>query len=217
MDDLIDDISRRMISRYTERYKKLGYDVKTLGWGSKEQQLARFAEIICGDIDFTDKSLVDIGCGFGDLANFLTKRNIKFKNYLGWDLNPDLINEARTMWKDQGQFSFDVMNIAAIEESKPVADIGIMLGVLNLNFRDEIDNYDYARRLVSSAFKIVKECLIVDFLSAKHSPDYPKEDFVFYYEPAVVLDFALTLTPNVELKHNYAPIPQKEFMIFIYK
>jgi SAM-dependent methyltransferase len=217
MGDIIDDISKRMISRYSERYKKLGYDVKTLGWGSKEQQFARFAQIVSSDVDFADKSLLDIGCGFGDLANFLAKGNIRFSNYLGWDLNPDLVNEARTIWKDQGQVSFDVKNIAAIEESKPVADIGIMLGVLNLNFRNEIDNYDYARRLVSSAFKLVKECLIVDFLSAKLSPDYAKEDFVFYYEPALILDFALTLSSNVELKHNYAPIPQKEFMIFIYK
>jgi len=32
-----------------------------------------------------------------------------------------------------------------------------------------------------------------------------------------MLDFALALSPNVVLKHNYAPIPQKEFMLFIYK
>lgn len=217
MDNIIHDISKKMISRYSDRYKKLGYDVKTLGWGTKEQQLARFAEVICADIDLTGKHLLDIGCGFGDLANFLVQQKIKFNTYTGWDLNPDLIREARSIWKNTAQCSFDVRNIASIEENKPITEIGIMLGVLNLNFGEEINNYDYAQRLILSAFKLVKDCLIVDFLSARLSPDYPKEDFVFYYEPSKILDFALTLSSNVELKHNYAPIPQKEFMVFIYK
>jgi hypothetical protein len=68
MDKIIHDISERMVTRYSDRYKKLGYDVKTLGWGSKEQQLARFEQTVKGDgeIDFTAKTILDIGCGFGD-------------------------------------------------------------------------------------------------------------------------------------------------------
>src|SRR5688500_13574430 len=144
MGDILDDISKRMVSRYSDRYKKMGYDVKTLGWGSKEQQLARFSEIIISDLILEGKDLLDIGCGFGDLGNFLTGKNIKLNHYTGWDLNPDLINEARRIWKDSQHFAFDVRNIATMESQEPVADIGVMLGVLNLNFRDEINNYDYA-------------------------------------------------------------------------
>src|SRR5688572_32700875 len=91
MDEIIDDISRRMISRYSERYKKLGYDVRTLGWGTKEQQIARFEQVIESGIDLSHKHVLDIGCGFGDLANFLIQKRISFKHYTGWDLNPDLI------------------------------------------------------------------------------------------------------------------------------
>ena len=62
-----------------------------------------------------------------------------------------------------------------------------------------------------------KNLLIVDFLSFKTTSDYKKEDFVFYHKPDEILKFALSLSENVVLKHNYAPIPQKEFMLFIYK
>jgi predicted alpha/beta hydrolase len=55
-------IYEETVERYSNRYKKLGYDVKTLGWGSVEQQEYRFSQTL--DIDFKDKSIVDIGCGF---------------------------------------------------------------------------------------------------------------------------------------------------------
>jgi SAM-dependent methyltransferase len=218
MDEIIQDISKRMISRYSERYKKLGYDVRTLGWGTKEQQLSRFEQVIKDGFDLQNKHVLDVGCGFGDLANFLLQKNITFKHYTGWDLNPDLINEARSIWKDVPNVSFDIRNIASLEENEPFeVDIAIMLGVLNLNFKEEINNYDYSKKLMNGVFGIVKDCLVVDFLSAKHNPDYPKEDFVFYHDPSEMLEFAFSLSQNVILKHNYAPIPQKEFMLFIYK
>lgn len=43
------------------------------------------------------------------------------------------------------------------------------------------------------------------------------EDFVFYHDPAEMLNYALTVTPDVTLHHNYLPIPQKEFMLVLYK
>ncbi len=206
-----------MILRYSDRYKKLGYDVKTLGWGTKEQQLKRFEAVLTGDVSLAKKTIIDIGCGFGDFANFLFQHEIEFNSYTGWDLNPDLINEAKNVWKDVPHLYFDVKNIATLEKQQPVADIGIMLGLLNLNFKNQINNYDYAAQLINTAFQLVGECLIVDFLSSNLSKDYPKEDFVFYYEPAKILELALKMSSNVELKHNYSPIPQKEFMLFIYK
>jgi len=63
----------------------------------------------------------------------------------------------------------------------------------------------------------VRELLVVDFLSLQYAPNYPKEDFVFYHDPLKMLEFAFELTPNVLLKHNYAPIPQREFMLYLYK
>ncbi|WP_027002085.1 class I SAM-dependent methyltransferase [Hugenholtzia roseola] len=210
------DISNKMIERYSTRYQHLGKDVRTLGWGSIEQQSYRFAQTFEGITFTTDKTILDIGCGFGDYLAQLKARNFPFKNYIGWDINPDLIEEAKQIWSSP-LASFEVKNIGSHRLEAPVADIGIMLGVLNLNLKNQIDNYDYSFQFIENAFSSVKELLIVDFLSTKHTPEYPVEDFVFYHNPAKVLEFALSLSPNVMLKHHYAAIPQKEFMLFIYK
>jgi SAM-dependent methyltransferase len=217
MDKIIQDISAGMIERYSSRYRTLGYDVKTLGWGNTEQQKYRFQQTLFSGIDLDGKSLLDIGCGFGDYIKVLEEQKINFQKYIGWDINPDLIEESKKIWKGNSKVSFEVNNLAESPVSEEVADVAIMLGVLNLNFKEKYNNYEYSKLFISKAFSLVNKLLIVDFLSSHNTQDYPKEDFVFYHDPAKILEFALTLSPNVELKHHYKPIPQKEFMLFIYK
>lgn len=216
MDKVFSDISQKMIDRYSKRYKELGYNVRTLGWGTEEQQHYRFKQSL-SVIDFSNnKSILDIGCGFGDYLALLMAERKPFKQYIGWDLNPDLIAEAKQIWKKSDSV-FEVNNIGEEKERTQVADIAVMFGVLNLNFHETFDNYEYSFKFIQNAFSLVNEVLVVDFLSSKFNPEYPKEDFVFYHDPAKMLEFGLSLTPNVILKHNYAPIPQKEFMLFLYK
>jgi len=218
MSNPIEEISKSMIERYSNRYNQMGYDVKTLGWGSKEQQEFRFMQAINTIIFDQPKSILDIGCGFGDLFALLLADKKPMSNFTGWDINPDLIGEANRIWESvEVSNHFNVVNLANHVCEKPVADIGFMFGVLNLNLKDNFDNYGYSKLFIQNAFSAVKEVLVVDFLSTQLTPDYPKEDFVFYHDPIKMLDFAFTLTPNVVLKHNYAPIPQKEFMLFLYK
>jgi len=207
------DISRQTIDRYNNRLMSYGKDIKTLGWGSAEQQECRFLNIIT-PLDINGKSILDIGCGFGDLFTFLASSSIKC--YTGWDLNPDLLKQANHI--DNPKVQYDIKDISnEVIDSVNRFDIGIMLGLLNYNLKSVDLNYEYSMQLINNAFSCVKEVLVVDFLSTHLAPEYPKEDFVFYHDPIKMFEFAFTLTPNVVLKHNYAPIPQKEFMLFLYK
>jgi len=204
-------ISKSTIDRYSERYKKLGRDVKTLGWGSDEQQRYRFNQVF-RVLNLDGKHVLDIGCGFGDFYTLCSELDYKLCHYTGWDINPDLINEAKNQNKE---CSFDVVNIAESKILSPVADVGVMLGVLNLNFKDKFNNLEFSKMMIANAFSTVSETLVVDFLSAKRIKEYPPEDFVYYHDPSEMLSFALSLTPNVRLFHDYAPIPQKEFMLVL--
>lgn len=217
MDKAFEDISKKMIERYSRRYKDLGRDVKTLGWGDEEQQFYRFRQSFSNLTFSSEKSVLDIGCGFGDYLALLLSEKKAFKTYTGLDLNPDLVNESRKIWADVKNSDFEVYNIGEKKADKPIADIAVMFGVLNLNFKETYDNYEYSYKFIKNAFSHVNEVLVVDFLSSKTTDSYPEEDFVFYHDPAKMLEFALSLTPNVVLKHDYAPIPQKEFMLFLYK
>ena len=206
------------IERYSNRYRNMKYDVRTLGWGTWEQQNYRFLQTMYEKIDFTGKRILDIGCGFGDYYVFLKNQNIEIGSYIGWDLNPDLIGEARKRLTPEKNVTFKIRNIFDEEIDKDIiADIVVMIGVLNFNLKDTFDNYEYSKSAIKKAFHHAKEVLIVDFLSEYREDSYPKEDFVFYHKPEIMLEYALSLTKDVFLKHNYMPIPQKEFMLFMYK
>ena len=57
-------------SRYEGRYRKHGYDPRTLDW-DKGKQAMRFS-ILTSQYDFHRKEVLDIGCGFGDLNQTLS-------------------------------------------------------------------------------------------------------------------------------------------------
>ncbi len=211
-------ISKQMIERYSNRYSQFGYDIKTLGWGTIEQQHYRFLMTLSADIDFANKTIVDIGCGFGDYYSFFKNKKIGISSYTGIDINPDLICEARKMSGQESKVNFEVGNLLEMELAEiGNFDISIMLGLLNLNLKGKIDNYQYSKKMIENAFNITGKLLVVDFISTRLTDTYPKEDFIFYHEPVKMMEYALSLSDNVVLKHNYSPIPQKEFMLFIYK
>lgn len=216
MDNRLRDISASMISRYTKRYSQMGYNVHTLGWGNREQQSYRFAQTYAADIN--GKSVLDIGCGFGDYYKAAKENGITIPQFTGWDINPALIDEANKLFANNPRAHFKVVDLTedhTVQEN--VADVGIMLGLLNLNLSGTYDNIAYSKLMIRNAWKAVKCTLVVDFLSTHRTPDYPMEDFIFYHNPAEMLQFALELSPNVVIKHDYLPIPQREFMIFINK
>ncbi|MDC1030249.1 class I SAM-dependent methyltransferase [Flavobacteriaceae bacterium] len=218
MNKSFNEISSLMNERYSKRFNQMGYDPKTLGWGSKKQQEFRFIKAIEELYFDSPKSILDIGCGFGDLLTLLINKKMPVSYFTGLDINTDLIEEAKKKWETSHiSNEFKVYNLLENPIQNPIADIGFLIGVLNLNLKNDFDNYTYSKLFIKNAFLAVNEVLVVDFLSTNISSDYPKEEFVFYHDPVKMIEFALTLTPKVLLKHNYDPIPQKEFILYLYK
>ncbi|MCS3634883.1 SAM-dependent methyltransferase [Salinibacter ruber] len=215
MTEKVSDISRKNEKRYSERYENLGYDIQTIGWGSENQQQIRFKQTFYCGVELGGKEILDIGCGFGDYMDFLTRHGVSVDSYEGWDLSPNLIEEAQDRYGEHDSAQFEVRDLFEVEP-RPIADVAVMIGLLNLKY-EEVDNYNYSKKAIRRAFGLVREGLIVDFLSVHRTEDYPREEFVFYHDPSVMLDFAFELTGDVRLKHDYEPIPQKEFMITLVK
>lgn len=208
-------LSKKIISRYSDRFQEFGNDVRTLGWGSKEQQNKRFNEFKKHIKNINETSIVDFGCGFGDFYKYLGEESCL--KYIGIDINQDLIKESKSDFNYTENVQFICADIYNNKAEKPIANVGVMIGVLNLNFGDTINNFEFSKQLIKNAFTYVEEKLIVDFISFNTISEYPKEEFIYYHKPSEVLEFCLSLTNNVSLFHDYSPIPQKEFLVCLQK
>jgi 2-polyprenyl-3-methyl-5-hydroxy-6-metoxy-1,4-benzoquinol methylase len=153
----IDDTTKQ---RYNKRYMEFGIDARTLGWGCKEDQYTRFKAAITY-VDFSGKSVLDIGCGFADFYEFFLQHNIKVKKYKGIDLNEQLIEVAKKRFPKN---IYEVRNILLHNYNSEQADIVTLFGLLNFKLTT-VDNLRYTKEMINAAWKITKETLIVDFLS----------------------------------------------------
>jgi SAM-dependent methyltransferase len=206
----VSDVERAAIERYSTRLRQFGTDPRTLGWDTRANQWARFAAAT-SVATFAGRDVLDIGCGLGDFRIFLEEQGTPPARYAGVDINDDLLDVARSRFPDA---RFERRNIVLEPYQGPVCDVAVMFGLVNFRLTD-IDNYEYAARAIDATFAACREALVVDMLSARRTPDYPEESFVFYFEPARMLDLALARTPYVKLHHAYQAIPQREFMLVL--
>ena len=86
--------NNKIVLNYYDKLNKIKCEnFKKVGWGSLESQTLRFK--ILTEIGLINKkSILDVGCGVGDLYGWLLKNNYTLA-YEGLDINPNLIESAK--------------------------------------------------------------------------------------------------------------------------
>jgi ubiquinone/menaquinone biosynthesis C-methylase UbiE len=197
--------NRKIISDYyRDRIDKYANNVETLGWSKKSQQL-RF-QIFTKIGNLRGKSLLDVGCGFGDFYDFLTKKRLCPKEYQGIDINPYMIEEARKKYPGTKFYVKDISK-NSIKKSFDYVLASGLFGVDVPNW----ENFTY--KILFQMFKVCKIGIGVNFLSI-YTP-YKKTNNIRYVNPSNLLKFIYNnLSPVIVLRHDYKP---NDFTIFIYK
>ncbi len=197
---------KTVIERYSKRYKEFGYSPKSLGWDKGKQDL-RY-HILLEEFDLENKSILDIGCGFGDANKVIAQRAKNYK-YLGIDIVEDLINEAKKQYKDNENINFLLEDFLKSEIDEEY-DMVVSSGVFNFKLHDG-DNYKFINSFMQKAFSISKEGFAFDFLSDKVDFQY---EHTFHSSPSKILDMGYELSRNVMLKNHYMPF---EFALIVFK
>lgn len=113
---------------YTQKIKNHGPTPLGVDWSCQPTQELRFVQLLrlC---DFAGPfSLNDIGCGYGAMLAFLAKRyRRKPIDYLGVDLSPAMIAQARQRWRMRRDTQFVVANT-----SPRTADYSVASGIFNV-------------------------------------------------------------------------------------
>lgn len=191
--------------RYSQQFKQYGYSPKALGW-DKGKQDVRF-DVLTSQYDFAGKSILDVGCGFGDLNTTLTAKYGTNYTYHGVDLVAEIIDEGRKRFTAP-HITFSTGSF--LTETYPMYDYVIASGIFNIKMK-ELAGYDFISLCMHKAFAITRDGIAFDFLSDKVDYQY---EHSFHSAPAHILEMAFTLTRNVMLRNDYMPF---EFAVFLCK
>lgn len=174
---------------YGERYAKIGNNIRSIGWGSKKYQFLRF-KILTRNVNLNKKTILDFGCGFGDLYIFL-KKKFKYFTYSGYDINNCFVLNNKKKFPKINFFS----EIKLIKKF----DFIICSGVFSL--RTKYTQF-YFIKLINFLFKKTRKGLMINFLSKKTKTKLKKN---YYYSTKEILNIVKSFKDcKINIYENYS-------------
>jgi SAM-dependent methyltransferase len=164
--------------------------VNRVGWHSRLQQLTYLAALIEIGVG-PDHSVLDVGCGQGDLYDVLIARGCRGR-YTGIDLSPELVASARERFPPANVILGNVLE-TEIEKHDFVLASGLF------DYRTS-DSPTRLRATLRRMFELARMGLAWNMF-AQASPDRPD-----HHEPLADLTaFCDALSPHFTLRRDYDP------------
>jgi SAM-dependent methyltransferase len=186
---------------FNENLRLYGYDPRSLGWIPGTQE-ARF-RVLTAIGDLEGCSVLDVGCGFGDLYEFLCRNGVNV-DYTGVDLSPDFVEIARQRHPDARFVAAD------FEEAK-------IEGRFDWAFESGVFNYKvsghetFVRNMIRKMFRSAVKGIAIDFLNQRGGF---LSAGLYHPDPADIYAVCSKLSRRVTLRCDYKPT---EFCVYLYR
>ena len=198
------DIDRK-VKGYQKAFSKHGGTAKALQWTDEKAAEKRYKEIVA-DLDLEGKTILDIGCGFGDIIPFIEEKARHFE-YKGVDIVPDFIETAK---KRHSGYEFEVGDFYGNPGDRKY-DIVMTSGTLNAKGYDVME---FRKKAIKIMFDHAKEAVVFNMAGNYPQPKSKDDGRVFYANSVEVLEYSLTLTNKVIFRHQYH---DKDFTVVLFK
>ena len=177
--------------------------VEALGYRGQDSQSKRFATLVeAGDI--SGNSLLDVGCGYGDLKAYLDAHFHGF-DYIGIDQMAEFITEARNLYGQRPNCYFCIADFSIVD--LPSADYVFASGVLGYRCADT--NFYFS--MIEKMYRAANKVLAFNMLDVAK---FPQHELLTGHDSEKVLAFCKTLSPDVRLIRGYL---EDDFTVLMYK
>lgn len=179
-----------------------GNDLRALDYGRPESQQRRF-QTLAEVGDLSGKHVLDVGCGFAHLADYLEAR-FDAVRYTGIDLTPSVLDVARQRRPDLDLRLVDLMSLPTDDRY----DVVFANGIFYLLGQEAPVRM---RAMIARLYELAAEAVAFCSLSTWAPIHEPGE---YHADPADVLAFCRTLTPWITLRHAHLP---HDFTMYLYR
>lgn len=193
--------TKRITTFYEETLAQYGdNDPRSVHWINADSQSVRF-DVLCRVGDLEHASLLDVGCGLGDLYKYLLSKKIPVE-YTGVDVVPALVSVCSIRFPEARFLCDDVVNI------RDSYDYILASGALSFAVPQ---GKEYYFNIIKVMHEHARKGIAFNMLNrAAHVSD----DTFLSYDVDEVVSFCKTLSPRVEVVQNYLPW---DFTVYMYK
>ena len=194
MSSILDAVERY----YTDKLRLHGITHAGVDWNSSESQLLRFDQLLRLVPSDESSSLIDYGCGYGALLDYLRRRR-RSADYQGYDISTAMIQTAQETHAGESDCEF-VSSEAALHR----ADYAVASGIFNVKLEIGIEEWQQHVLLTLARLNEVStRGFAFNALTAYSDPD-KRRSTLYYADPCYYFDYARrTFSRNVALLHDY--------------
>lgn len=180
---------------YTDKVRQYGATPKGVDWNSAESQLLRFSQLTKLIQPNHGFSLLDYGCGYCALYNYLKERFADFR-YTGYDISDEMLEAA----KETG----DVDQVVSDRLSLEAADYVVASGIFNVKLDYTVTDWEtYVFSELDLISSLGRRGFAANFLTAYSDPDRMRDD-LYYANPGYIFKLCKErYSRNVALLHDY--------------
>lgn len=207
--DGTEPLAKQAAEYYTRKIREHGPTASGADWKSVESQYLRFEQLLKVCDTSGAFSILDFGCGYGALADYLEGRGLTY-SYCGYDVSEEMLKHAQEQHRDLEHCRFigDKTQLVAAEYT-------IASGIFNVKLdTPETDWKEYVRRTVHQIADLSARGFAFNVLTLYSDVERRRAD-LYYADPLFWFDYCKrNFSKYVALLHDY---PLYEFTILVRK
>ena len=201
-----------IIEHYIDKVKDLNIpDYEVLDWESKEAQEIRFKALL-DHFDIRKSVLLDVGCGLGNLAEYIDRHNISLY-YIGVDIVSEMVERAKKNVFKNITPQFMTMDFFKTSDIEDDFDYIYSSGIFNLNLGN---NEEFLADAVKNFLIAARKGVCFNLLEISCKEKYG--DKYYYYKKEDIFKMVcdrvkdLNLQCKIKISDDYLA---NDFSVFI--
>lgn len=201
------EIKENAADHYSKKINAHGPSFQGVDWGSRAGQIIRFRQLIKMLPLTPTTKLIDFGCGYGALIEYLHDDGFRGE-YQGYDISKAMIEQAERLYGERPRTTFT----ATIETLAP-CDFAIVSGVFNVKMdTSEEDWLNYIFCTMDQVRDLSRKGFVFNILSNKTAAIIRESD-LYYADPDFMREYCRQrFNADVLLWDDY---PLNDFTVFV--
>ena len=184
-------------SYFDKRIQEHGASPRGSDWNSETSQNIRFDQLL-KVVEMQSFSLLDYGCGYGALADYLDAKGFE-ADYYGYDILESAIEAARKAHMDKPRRVF-----FTDKSQLPICDYTVASGIFNFRGEQSFEAWtEYVLGSLTEFNQLSLHGFSSNFLTKYSDAEKMRSD-LYYADPLFLFDYCKSnFSKNVALLHDY--------------